>query len=132
MTNVHSNVLSIGELAHRTGLTAHTIRFYESTGVLKPVGRASSGHRRYHADDIQWLEFVLRLKATGMPLAEIKRYAELRARGESTLSDRLALLELHRERLRTKLAELSNCAQALDDKIRLYTDLLSSAKTSTR
>ena len=128
MAVVSSNVLTIGELARICGLTAHTIRFYESVGVLRPAGRAPNGHRRYHADDVLWLEFVLRLKTTGMPLAEIKRYASLRARGEPTLNPRLAMLELHRKRLATKMAELSECATALDDKIRAYRKMVAKSK----
>lgn len=117
-------VLTIGELASLSGLTAHTIRFYESAGVLRPGGRAANGHRRYLPGDVAWLEFVLRLKKAGMPLAEIKRYAELREQGDPTLQQRLAMLELHRERLAAKMSELLECASALDDKVRAYRGLI--------
>lgn len=59
MTN---NFISICELSRLSGLTAHTLRFYESACVLKPVVRAANGHRRYHSNDVLWLEFVLKLK----------------------------------------------------------------------
>lgn len=126
-----SNVLSIGELSRLSGLSTHTIRFYESVGVLKPAGRATNGHRRYHGDDVLWLEFVLRLKLTGMPLAEIKKYALLRAQGEMTLQPRLTMLKLHRECLATKIAELSECANVLDEKIRTYRKMIAKAKVPT-
>ena len=126
-----SNVLSIGELSRLSGLSTHTIRFYESAGVLKPAGRATNGHRRYHSDDVLWLEFVLRLKLTGMPLAEIKKYALLRAQGEMTLQPRLTMLKLHRERLVTKIAELSEYANVLDEKIRTYRKMIAKAKVPT-
>lgn len=126
-----SNVLSIGELSRLSGLSTHTIRFYESAGVLKPAGRATNGHWRYHGDDVLWLEFVLRLKLTGMPLAEIKKYALLRAQGEMTVQPRLAMLKLHRERLATKIAELSECANVLDEKIRTYRKMIAKAKVPT-
>jgi DNA-binding transcriptional MerR regulator len=129
---VTSNSIPIGELARLSGLSTHTIRFYESAGVLKPIGRASNGHRRYKAEDVLWLEFVLRLKRTGMPLAEIKQYAVLRARGESTLEPRLTMLKLHRERLVARVDELSECANVLDAKIRTYRRLLGKAKASTK
>lgn len=122
-----SNVLSIGELSRLSGLSAHTIRFYEAQGILQPVGRAANGHRRYHRNDVLWLEFVLRLKLTGMPLAEIKKYADLRAEGDETLLQRLAMLELHRERLVTRIDELSKCAAALDDKIHTYQEMIAAA-----
>jgi len=128
MTIVTSNIITIGELARLSGLTTHTIRFYESVGVLKPNGRAANGHRRYHRNDVLWLEFVLRLKLTGMPLAEIKQYADLREQGDTTLQPRLTMLKLHRERLVTKMDELSECANALDDKIRAYRKMIAKAK----
>lgn len=123
-----SNFISIGELSRLTGLSTHTLRFYESAGVLKPIARAANGHRRYHSDDVLWLEFVLRLKLTGMPLAEIKQYARLRAQGEMTLSPRLTMLKLHRECLVAKIAELSECANALDEKIRTYRRMIAGSR----
>ena len=93
--------------------------------------RAANGHRRYHRDDVLWLEFVLRLKATGMPLAEIEQYASLRARGEDTLQERLAMLRLHRERLATHMNELTTCARVLDDKIRIYEGTIVAARAPT-
>jgi DNA-binding transcriptional MerR regulator len=124
MDSVTNNIITIGELARLSGLTTHTLRYYESAGVLKPAQRAANGHRRYNSSDILWLEFVLKLKLTGMPLAEIRQYAELRSQGETTLNARLAMLKLHRERLVTTLSELSECAAALDDKIRIYRTMI--------
>lgn len=125
---VTSNFISIGELSRQSGLSTHTLRFYESAGVLKPIGRAANGHRRYHGDDILWLEFVLKLKQTGMPLAEIKQYAQLRAQGEMTLPPRLMMLKLHRKRLAAKMTELSECANVLDEKIRIYRKMIAKSK----
>lgn len=113
-------VISISELSRRSGVSPHTLRYYEKAAVLSPVTRASNGHRRYLASDVAWLAFVLRLKATGMPLAEIKQYAELRSRGDMTVPQRLAVLERHRERLVITMQALSRNLAALDDKIDLY------------
>lgn len=131
MGAVTSNVISIGELSRLSGVSPHTLRFYEAEGILKPAGRAANGHRRYRREDILWLEFVLRLKLTGMPLAEIKQYAVLRAQGEETLQLRLAMLKLHRERLVTKIEELSTCARALDDKIHTYQRMIAKSRAPT-
>lgn len=127
-----SNFISIGELSRLTGLTAHTLRFYESAGVLKPVGRATNGHRRYHSNDVLWLEFVLKLKLTGMPLAEIRLYAQLREQGEMTLPTRLAMLTRHRERLVAKMTALTACADTLDEKIRIYRSMIAKPKAPTK
>jgi DNA-binding transcriptional MerR regulator len=132
MAAVTTNVISIGELSRLSGLATSAIRFYEAAGLLKPVGRAANGHRRYRRDDVLWLEFVLRLKLTGMPLAEIKQYAQLRAEGEATLGPRLTMLELHRRRLVANMAELANCADVLDQKILAYRKLIAKAKAPTR
>jgi DNA-binding transcriptional MerR regulator len=121
---VTSTFLSISALSRLTGLTTHTLRYYEAAGVLQAIARTSSGHRRYVREDVLWLEFVLRLKLTGMPLKEIRQYAALRAEGEMTVSARLAMLQLHRERLATKMQELSANALALDAKIRTYRKML--------
>lgn len=132
MAAVTNNAISIGELSRRSGLSPHTLRFYEAEGILKPAGRTASGHRQYHGEDILWLEFVLRLKLTGMPLAGIKQYAALRSRGEKTLQLRLTMLELHRERLVTKLDELSTCVSVLDDKIRTYRKTIDKSQAPTK
>jgi DNA-binding transcriptional MerR regulator len=116
--------ISIGELAALTGLSAHTLRFYEKAGVLQAAKRADNGHRRYNSQDVLWLEFVLRLKQTGMPLADIREYAQLRAAGEMSLQQRLTMLELHRQRLAITMSELAANASALDDKIRIYQTMI--------
>lgn len=132
MGSVTCKFISIGELSGLTGLSAHTLRFYEKAGILRPVGRAANGHRRYRSEDVLWLEFVLRLKQTGMSLADIKRYAQLRAHGDETLHARLAMLQLHQERLVAKMAELENCSSALDDKIRTYRKMIAAATGTKR
>ena len=129
MTN---QFISIGELARLSGLSTHTLRFYEAAGVLKPVGRAANGHRRYQPGDVLWLEFVLKLKITGMPLAEIKRYAQLREQGDKTMTPRMAMLKLHRQHLVTKMAELALCASALNNKIEIYRKMIAKAKTKKK
>lgn len=120
--------LSIGEFARLSGVSSHTLRFYEAQGILRPASRAANGHRRYHREDVLWLEFVLRLKLTGMPLADIRRYADLRAQGEETLSMRLSMLQLHRQRLSTRLDELTTSARALDDKIHVYRRMVATSR----
>ena len=125
------NTMSIGELSTASGLSTHTLRYYEKLGVLKSADRAASGHRQYRADAIAWLDFVLRLKITGMPLAEIRKYAELRAGGDATLQPRLTMLELHRKRLVSNISELSENLTALDSKMKIYRKWLKAQKVSS-
>lgn len=132
MASMNAPALSIGELSRLSGVSPYTLRYYESAGILMPAGRAANGHRRYRREDILWLEFVLRLKLTGMPLAEIRRYAALRAEGDGTLEARLAMLMRHRQRLNTRLDELAACAGALDDKILTYRKTIAKSRSSAR
>ena len=113
--------LTIAEAAERTGLTAHTLRYYERDGLmLRSVERASSGHRRYTDDDLRWIQMVTRLRATGMPIRDVRRYAALVREGHGNEAERLALLLAHREVVEHQLAEVTGHLRAIDHKIALY------------
>lgn len=114
--------MKIGSLAKRTGLSAHTIRYYERIGLLPRADRDGSGQRDYDASILIWIEFLSRLKTTGMPIRKMLRYADLRAKGTETGPQRRALLEVHREKVREHVAELEACLLILDDKISGYAD----------
>lgn len=112
--------MKIGELAKRSGLSAYTIRYYERIGLLPYADRDRSGQRDYDASILTWMEFLERLKATGMPIREMLHYAALRERGVGTEGERSALLEQHRERVRSHVTELQACLLVLDTKIAGY------------
>lgn len=112
--------MKIGDLAKRSGLTAHTIRYYERIGLLPHADRNRSKQRDYDASIMAWIEFLRRMKTTGMPIREMLRYAALRERGAETQTERRELLERHREQVRTNLAELQACLLVLDTKIAIY------------
>ena len=113
--------LTIAEAAERTGLTAHTLRYYERDGLLLgSVGRASSGHRRYTERDLTWIQMVTRLRATGMPIRDVRRYAALVRDGDGNEAERLALLLAHREVVERQLAEVTSHLRAIDHKIAIY------------
>lgn len=110
---------AIGEFSKLTGLGIHTLRYYEHENLIIPE-RNSSNRRRYSDRDIAWIDFIKRLKDTGMPIKEIKRYAELRAAGESTLSERMKMLIQHRQALNEQILQLQEHQAKLDDKIAFY------------
>jgi DNA-binding transcriptional MerR regulator len=113
--------LSIAEVARRTGLSVHTLRYYERAGlVVSPVDRTSGGQRRYRRLDLEWIEICTRLRATGMPIKAIRRYAELVAAGRGNEKERLALMEAHRADVIAKLAELQENLELIDHKIDVY------------
>ena len=113
--------LSIAEAADATGLTTHTLRYYERDGLLlDAVDRASSGHRRYSEDDVGWIRMITRLRATGMPIREVRQYADLVRAGDGNEAERLQLLVAHRDRVRQQLAEVATHLEAIDHKIGVY------------
>jgi DNA-binding transcriptional MerR regulator len=115
--------MTIQETAERTGLTAHTLRYYERIGLVWEVDRDSSGHRRYTEDDVGWLVLLTRLRATGMPVRDMLRYAELARRGPQTLAARVELLEEQRERVLARIGELQSDLDLLNYKITAYRQL---------
>ena len=114
--------MKIGQLARRSGLSAHTLRYYERIGLLPRADRDGSGQRDYDVSILIWIEFLRRLKTTGMPIREMLRYAALRERGPATGAERRALLEAHRETVRAHIEELQACLLVLDSKIGAYAD----------
>ena len=113
--------LSIAEAAHRTGVSVHTLRYYERAGlVVGPVDRSSGGQRRYHELDLKWITVCTKLRATGMPIRTIRRYAELVATGPGNEPERLALMEAHRAEVTAKLAEIQENLELIDHKIDVY------------
>jgi DNA-binding transcriptional MerR regulator len=113
--------LTIAQAAAQTGLTAHTLRYYERDGLmLASVDRSTSGHRRYSEHDLTWIELITRLRSTGMPIRDVRRYAALVRDGSGNEAERLALLKAHRERVEAQLAEVTSHLRAIDHKIGIY------------
>lgn len=115
-----SKFLTIGQVAAATGVSSHTLRYYERAGLLRAVGRTTAGHRLYSPADLSWLQFVMRLKATGMPIASIKAFSELRAQGDSTYDMRREMLAAHRDTVIAGIAQLKTNLAAIVDKIAWY------------
>jgi DNA-binding transcriptional MerR regulator len=117
--------LSIAEAAHRTGVSVHTLRYYERAGlVVTAVDRTHGGRRRYQQQDLNWITICTRLRATGMPIKTIRRYAQLVAAGPGNEHERLALLEAHRAEVTAKLAEIEDNLKLIEHKIDVYRDRL--------
>lgn len=118
---------SIGKFSKLTRLSVHTLRYYENEGLLRPQ-RDDSNRRYYNESDYQWLLFILRLKAVGMPIKEIKHYSDLREKGESTYLERLILLEHHLQVLDNNIADLLDNREKLIEKIHFYQERLTLKK----
>ncbi|MGH3585198.1 MAG: MerR family transcriptional regulator [Pseudonocardia sp.] len=113
--------LSIAEAARRTGVSVHTLRYYERAGlVVTAVDRTASGRRRYRQLDLDWITVCTRLRATGMPIRTIRRYAQLVRAGRGNEPARLALMEAHRHEVLARIAELQDNLALIDHKIDVY------------
>lgn len=109
--------LTIQQVAQRTGLSIHTLRYYEHLGLLISVHRLPNGHRRYDESDLRWIDLLKCLRASAMPISEMQRFAEITRQGTSTASERRELLEAHRLRVVAQLQEIQHQLSRLDTKI---------------
>jgi len=113
--------LSIGQVAARTGLSVHTLRLYEREGLFAGrVRRRANGHRVYSERDVEWLVYCTRFRASGMPLATIRRFADLVRDGPGNEAERLALLREHEQRVTDQVAELTGCLDLIAHKVGVY------------
>ncbi|WP_189935482.1 MerR family transcriptional regulator [Streptomyces sulfonofaciens] len=113
---------TISEVVALTGLTAHTLRWYERIGLMAHVDRSHTGQRQYSNRDLDWLKLVGKLRLTGMPVADMVRYAELVRQGDHTYAERRDLLEATRRDVLSRIAELRDTLAVLDHKINIYAD----------
>lgn len=118
---------SIGKFSKLSGMSIDTLRYYEKEKLIV-VERDSSGRRKYTDLDIQWIAFIKRLKETGMPIKQIRRYAILRYQGDSTLRERLEMLKEHRRYVVTQKESLEVNLKHLDEKMKTYEEKITAAK----
>ena len=108
---------TIQQAAKITGLTDHTLRYYERIGLILDQRRNTSGYRVYGDVDLEYISFLRQLKATGMPLAQMQQFAQLRRAGDHTAAERRHLLEVHRRTVKQQMADLNACLAMIDYKI---------------
>ena len=122
--------MNIAEFAKRCGLSPHTLRYYERIGLLGKVTRRANGHRIFGPRDVEWVEFVHRLRSTGMGINEMLRYAKLRAQGDATLAQRQAMLVLHADQLAAALRTQQAHLRVVRQKIVIYQALIEDSTTA--
>jgi DNA-binding transcriptional MerR regulator len=122
--------MTIGAFAKLCGVSEDTLRYYEKIGLIRHIARDAVGRRYFKAEDLAWIEFVKRLKDTGMPLAEIKRYADLREKGRSTLQARYRLLKQHAVVLADRIRADSVNLDKLKQKMAFYKNEIAHKKSS--
>lgn len=114
------DTLTIQEVAEATGLSTHTLRYYERIGLIHSIDRADNTHRRYTHDDVGWIDFLMKLRATGMSIQQMQVYAELQREGDETLPERVDMLKDLRRQLEAHMDELRDHMDVLNYKIEAY------------
>ncbi|MEM9521319.1 MAG: MerR family transcriptional regulator [Actinomycetota bacterium] len=112
--------LTPAEMADRTGVSIDTLRYYEREGLLSDVRRAPSGHRRYHLEDVLWVQVLRCLRETGMSIDQLRHYCDLGAQGDPTIAERRRMLLDHRNGVVAKVAELEAALALIDEKLTHY------------
>jgi DNA-binding transcriptional MerR regulator len=112
---------TIAQMAERTGLSAHTLRYYERAGLLKDrPPRDANGNRRYTQQDADWIRLLTKLRSTGMPIAGLRRYTDLARTGNDTAGARKELLQAHRAEVIARIEQLEADLVLIDYKIAIY------------
>jgi DNA-binding transcriptional MerR regulator len=119
---------SIQEVAEATRLTEHTLRYYERIGLIQCIRREDNGHRRYTSDDLGWIDFLTKLRATGMSITDMLHYAELQRAGDETLPERLEMLKTLRNNLESQIGTLQEHLKVIRYKVEYYTEVVESMK----
>ena len=122
---------SPAETVELTGFSLDTLRYYERIGLIEPVHRAPGGHRRFTKDDLEWLEWLRALRCTGMPIAQMKQFADQVRAGTHTYAQRLALLEEHDRAVAAQMAVLAEQRSKVQAKIAYYRDALTGVGASS-
>jgi DNA-binding transcriptional MerR regulator len=115
--------LEISEVSKLTKLKPHTLRYYESIGLIKDIKRNSSGKRIYSEDDLKWLEVIIRLRETGMNINMMMEYSKLRHMGDDTISERKLIMEEHLEAINTEIDKLLEARNYVRKKIVIYNEM---------
>ena len=115
---------SIQDVSRKTGLSAHTLRFYEKEGLLSPVERTPGGFRQYTDEDLEALGLICCLKNTGMSLQEITRFVQLTRKGDKTLKERVELLREHRENVIARINEMQRYLDKVTWKLNFFSEKL--------
>lgn len=125
MSTVAETTWTIGGVSELTGLSTHTVRFYEQEGLFAaPVRRDAAGRREFTAEEVEWLKVCTKLRSSGLPLSAIRRYAQLVGEGSGNEAERLELLRQHEATVQQQVADLQAALDVIHHKIETYLDHL--------
>jgi DNA-binding transcriptional MerR regulator len=118
------DTFTIQQVAEATNLSVYTLRYYERVGLIHPIDRAENSHRRYTQDDIGWIDFLMKLRATGMTIQQMQQYSELQRLGDLSLPQRVEMLKSLRCQVEAHMAELNEHMNLLNFKIGMYSKII--------
>jgi DNA-binding transcriptional MerR regulator len=122
--DIQKDKLTIQEVSEATGLSPHTLRYYERIGLIHPIEREENTRRLYTEDDVGWIDFLLKLRATGMSIKEMQTYAELQRQGDETLPQRVEMLKSLQAKVETHMNELNEHLKLICYKIEIYQQIV--------
>jgi DNA-binding transcriptional MerR regulator len=122
--DIQKEKLTIQEAAEATGLSAHTLRYYERVGLIHPIDREENTRRLYMTEDLGWINFLMKMRATGMSIRDMQRYAQLQRMGDETLPERVEMLKALREHVEERIGELNENMRLVCYKIEIYSEMI--------
>lgn len=132
MVAPHTTALTIGEVSARTGLSTHTLRFYEQEGLfVEPVQRNAAGRRMFTEQEVGWLKVCTKLRSSGMSLPDIRRYAELVREGAGNEAERYEILRQHEAKVTRQMADLQEALDVIQWKVGLYAEHLAAGSADS-
>lgn len=132
MVAPHTTALTIGEVSARTGLSTHTLRFYEQEGLfVEPVQRNAAGRRMFTEQEVGWLKVCTKLRSSGMSLPDIRRYAELVWEGAGNEAERYEILRQHEAKVTRQMADLQEALDVIQWKVGLYAEHLAAGSADS-
>jgi len=124
--------LSMAEVCRRTGITSHTLRYYESAGLLKAIARSSSGRRIYREQDLQWLEVLRVLRGTGMSIRRIRQLAAMVELGDASLEARIEFFGAWKSEVERQIELRRSALATIEKKIARHVDMLEQRTSGRR
>ena len=122
---IEKETLTIQEVTEITGLSAHTLRYFERIGLIHPIEREENTRRCYIKDDLGWIDFLLKLRATGMSIQDMQKYARLQRHGDKTLPQRVEMLKSLKGNVERRIQELNEHLKLVNYKIEIYQEIVS-------
>ncbi|HEG1133564.1 TPA: MerR family transcriptional regulator [Enterococcus faecium] len=120
--------MNIKQVSEEKGISSDTLRYYERIGLIPPVNRTKGGIRDYTEEDLKWVDFTICMRNAGLSIESLIEYIRLSSEGEATVFERRKLLIEESELLTKKIAEMQECLERLQGKIKKYDRVLSRNK----